>query len=394
MVYRVLLGWEFGGGNGHIVHLREIASRIAIDQPCEFLFVLQNPAGGRSAGLPNNCVISVPAPGRRVNGNRPQGRETYGEFVAENLMLEEGDFAFRLAGWDKIIRHFKPHLIIADYAPSLSLCARGRWPVLVIGNGYTMPPPEQESFPPVAARNRPQYATDAEIIGRLNKDLAMMGAKTIERLPQLNEADAYGLLTIPLFDPYRATRQQLYLGVEIPGGSPLPKASGSGGIGYFHQESQMNDDLLDGLLDANIETAVNFGPLMRRVSKKFKGSRVRPVSSPFKLVDDMAGKAVAIHHGGLGFATAAVLAGVPQVLLFRHDEHQFTANAIVRAGAGLATDYRIIYPGAIAAAMEHVAASSAMRERALQLAEENAAFRGANPVQAAADIALKFLRAN
>ena len=70
---------------------------------------------------------------RSVDGKKIQSRETYGEHVSENLMIEEGAFASRLAGWEKIIRDFDPHLIIADYAPGLSLFARGRWPVLAVG---------------------------------------------------------------------------------------------------------------------------------------------------------------------------------------------------------------------------------------------------------------------
>ena len=75
-----------------------------------------------------------------------------------------------------------------------------------------------------------------------------IGAQPIERLPQLNEADAYGLVTIPIFDPYRSQRQQPYLGVEIPGGSPIPLATASGGIAYFHEDTQLHDKVLDGLV--------------------------------------------------------------------------------------------------------------------------------------------------
>jgi rhamnosyltransferase subunit B len=390
---RILLGWEFGGGFGHIVNLREIARHIGQNQSSEFLFALQQPRNGLAAGLPSHSVIAAPVPRRSVGGNKPQNRETYGEFVSENLMIDEGAFASCLAGWETIIRDFDPHLIIAEYAPGLSLYARGRWPVLAVGNGYTLPPPEMTNFPPIAILKHPLYATEPEIISRLNKNLKAIGAQPIERLPQLNEADAYGLATIPIFDPYKTYRQQPYLGVENPGGSPSPQETASGGIAYFHEDTQLHDKVLDGFLGASIDTMAYFGTPLRRLAKKFKGSRVSLADAPFKLRDDMAGKAVAIHKGGLGFATAAILAGVPQIMLYKHTEHWFTANAIVTAGAGLAAEYKIINAGALSEAMERVAASYVMRERALRLAEENGEFRNANPVQAIADIAAKLLRA-
>ena len=105
----------------------------------------------------------------------------------------------------------------------------------------------------------------------------------------------------------------------------------------------------------------------------------------------MPGKAVAVHKGGLGFATAALLAGVPQVILYAHEEHWFTANAIVRAGAGAASEYKKVTAKSLAEAIDRVALLPAMREQALGLAEQNAAYRNALPAQAIAEIAAKFL---
>lgn len=389
MTRRILLGWEFGGGLSHVVFLREIARHISKTQNCEFLFALKAPQKGIAAGLPGQLVIAAPAR-HPAEGKTAQNRETYGEYVSENLMIDEGAFASRLAGWEEIIRDFDPHVIIADYAPGLSLYARGRWPVVAVGTGYTLPPPDMTSFPPLAKLNRPLYASEPEITGRLNKDLEKIGATQIERLPQLNEADAYGLATIPVFDPYRTQRQQAYLGVEIPGGSPIPLAAASDGIGYFHEGTQLHDEVLGGLMGAGINTVAYFGSPLRRVAKKFSGSRARAVNAPFKLCDDMPGRAVAVHHGGLGFATAAVLAGVPQVIIYKHEEHWFTANAIVKAGAGAAAEYKNVTASALSEAMDRVAANPAMRERALLLAEQNSGFRNAIPAQAIADIAAKF----
>jgi hypothetical protein len=393
MVQRVLLGWEFGGGFAHIVRLREIARHIGKTQTCEFLFALMTPRNGVAAGLPDRSLIAAPASQGSAGGKKAQNRETYGEYVSENLMLEEGAFASRLAGWEEIIRNFDPQVIIADYAPGLSLFARGRWPVVAVGTGYTLPPPEMASFPALAKLNRPLYASEPDLVDRLNKDLKGIGARTIERLPQLNEADAYGLATIPTFDPYGPERQQAYLGVEIPGGSPTPLATASGGIAYFHEDTQLHADVLDGFLEANTGTAAYFGKPLRRTLKKFSDSRVRVENNPFTLRDDMPGKAVAVHKGGLGFATAALLAGVPQVILYAHEEHWFTANAIVRAGAGAASEYKKVTAKSLAEAIDRVALLPAMRERALMLAEENAAYRDANPTHVIAGIAAKLLKA-
>jgi hypothetical protein len=389
---RVLLGWELGGGFGHIASLQGIAKRIQESLSCNFLYALRVPENGRKSGIPWNNIIAAPHPKRAPSAEPPKARDSYGEFVSEALMIDEGAFAFRLAGWDKIINDFKPDLIIADYAPGLSLFARGRWPVLAIGNGYTLPPAELEVFPPMTRSKRPVYGSEAEIIDWLNGDLKHAGAKLIERLPQLNEATAYGLRTMPIFDPYQAFRKQDYLGVEIPGGAPMPRLSHSGVIAYFHEKNQLNEEVIAGLGKLEIDTDVYFGMSMRSVKRKFKGSRVTVADAPFALGNDMPGKAVAVHRGGLGFTAAALVAGVPQVVVYEHDEAHFQAKSIRNAGAGLSALLSKITARTFAEAVQHVSASSAMQERAMKLAEAHAHFRNANPAQAVADLAIKLMR--
>lgn len=389
---RVLLGWEFGGGFGHIASLQGTAKRIQEVMPCSFLYALRVPENGRRSGIPWNDIIAAPHPKRAQSAEPPIARDSYGEFVSEALMIDEGAFAFRLAGWSKIINDFKPDLIIADYAPGLSLFARSRWPVLAIGNGYTLPPAELEVFPPMTRGKRPIYGSEAEIIDWLNGDLKRAGAKPIERLPQLNEAAAYGLMTMPIFDPYQAFRKQDYLGVEIPGGAPTPRPSHGGVIAYFHENTLLNDEVIAGLGQLEIDTDVYFGMSMRSVKRKFKGSRVTVADAPFALGKDMPGKAVAVHRGGLGFAAAALLAGVPQVVVYENDEAHFHARSIREAGAGLTALLSKITARTFAEAVQHVGASSAMQERAIELAEDHAHFRNANPVQAVANLAIKLMK--
>ena len=97
---RILLGWEFGGGLGHVVSLREIAKQVGEAHPCEFLFALQTPQKGIAAGLPSHSVTAAPSFKRTSGGGKAQGRETYGEYVSENLMIEGGVCASLLAGWE------------------------------------------------------------------------------------------------------------------------------------------------------------------------------------------------------------------------------------------------------------------------------------------------------
>jgi hypothetical protein len=77
-------------------------------------------------------------------------------------------------------------------------------------------------------------------------------------------------MTIPIFDPYQAFRQQDYLSVEIPGGAPAPRQAHGGAIAYFHEKTQLNDEVIAGLGQLKINTDVYFGMSMRSVKRNSK----------------------------------------------------------------------------------------------------------------------------
>ncbi len=378
---RILLGWEFGAGNGHAVILREIARHFP-SESYELRFAMRFPATATGRGIDQRLVIDAPSDRPLA---KPAARSTYGEFVCEALMGAGQDFASRLAHWGNITAAFKPDAIVAEYAPSLGLYARGRIPVVATGSGYSLPPARMPEFPQLTKRSLPRFATEGELVDRLNGHLRKAGAATIERLPQLNAADAYGLMTLPLFDPYAEYRDCDYLGTCNPGGSPVPGEGATGFIAYFDESWQFNDAFLDGLRNANVSGRAFLGMPLRRTSKRMAGSAVMLAEGPFHLAREMPGKGVAIHMGTLGFASAAACAGVPQLVLPKNQENTLIARALEGAGVAINLPARQITAEVIAEKIRHGANDSQMRAAALRLAAELTPFRGRDPAKAVAD---------
>jgi len=394
MKRRILLGWEFGGGNGHAVILREIARHFSPESH-ELRFAVRYPSTLIRAGIDPNLVFE--APGKMLyRAGEPAikgtARATYGEFVCEALMGPERDFSQRLAGWDNVISVFKPDVILAEYAPGLSLYARGRIPVVATGSGYSLPPAGMTVFPLLVEKPVPRFATEAELIDRLNGYLRKAGAAVIDRLPELNAADAHGLITLPIFDPYRDHRQGGYLGVEHPGGSPEPEPGAAGLIVYFDETWQLEDGFVGGLRAAEISGHAFLGMPLRRTVKRLAGSGVTLADRPFDLSQEMPGRAVAIHKGTLGFASAAALAGVPQIVLFHNQENLLIGQALQKAGTAVTMARPKIKAGAIAEAIRYVASDPAMRAAARRLADQLAPFRSRHPAKEIADMVRKFIR--
>lgn len=388
MKRRILLGWEFGAGNGHAVILREIA-RYFPPESYELRFAMRSPATGIRVGLDPHGLIQAPDAPQLPQNRKPMPRSTYGEFVCEALMGPGSDLDRRFEGWNRILATFTPDAIVAEYAPALSLLARGRVPVVATGSGYSLPPADMPEYPSLTKKPLPRFASEAELVDRLNRHLRKAGARNIDKLPQLNAADAHGLMTLPLFDPYTEYRHGACLGVSHPGGSPEPGGRAAGLIAYFNESWQVEDSFIHGLRDAGITGEVFLGPPLRRTTKRLAGSGITLARDLFNLSRHLPGKALAIHGGTLGFAAAAAFAGLPQLILPQNQENVIMARALQQAGAAVILTRAKISSAAIAENIRAAASDMALRPAAAKLAKDIAPYRNRNPAKEVANIGLR-----
>jgi hypothetical protein len=110
-----------------------------------------------------------------------------------------------LQAWDAILTTVDPDLIVADYAPAASMMARGRIPLIVVGNGYTVPPGDMKRFPLLHRVHPPRWSED-ETLATVNRVLRSLDRPPLKQLPQMFSGDAQMVLTFPVLDPYDLQR--------------------------------------------------------------------------------------------------------------------------------------------------------------------------------------------
>src|SRR4029078_3930581 len=135
---RILMGWEFGSGNGHVRQLKIIGERLA-GEGLDVVYALRRPEGGLAVGIPADAT--KPAPNRALrkapagappetnshSTTPPAGRHaemtsgTYGDFLAQLMLGPCDDLTERLGRWHALLEAERPDLVIAHYAPGLSL---------------------------------------------------------------------------------------------------------------------------------------------------------------------------------------------------------------------------------------------------------------------------------
>jgi UDP:flavonoid glycosyltransferase YjiC (YdhE family) len=303
---KILLAWEFGAGAGHLARLAPAARDLAA-RGHDLVAAL--PPGRRLAQIP---VIEAPA-----WTSRPAWApvESLAQALAQFGFADRSAVAAALARWDRILAAESPDAILADFAPALAAAARGRVPVVMVGNGHTLPPPGR-LLPPL----RPWQKS-------LSEDAAAAEAACLAALPgpparlaDLLAGDSPFLFCLEELDLYREFREP---GSAIPPySSPLPlpgaEARADEAILHLPLRHPAREAALSALAAAGLR--VHVGP----VDLAELAPRAR----------------VILHHGGLGTAASALAAGTPQLVLPRLVEHLVIGWRLARLGAA-----RVLEPG-------------------------------------------------
>lgn len=293
---KVLFGWELGAGQGHIQRLVALA-RILELNGVEPVFALKS-YNIKGIGFPWQIVFAphLPFSGREESYTFADILETYGFGNADLLRSH-------LKAWQAVLGEVKPSLIIADHAPGLVLAARGIVPTVVIGDGFTVPPPI-EVFPVLRFPAPPQSEVRQEQVSNTVRSVVNLDAP----LGKVLNGDASFILSIPQLDFYRHLRtQDQYVGIH---NAPIPSnlhKSDAPAWAYLADDYPHRNLVLETL---------------------------KPESDFKPLTEVLAGKSLAIHHGGLTTAITCLLAGIPQLILRRHLEQHL--NAIALSGLGVA----------------------------------------------------------
>ena len=206
-----LFAWELGEGLGHASRLNAIADALlGVDPGVRPVFAFCDPIYGRTAiGSAKHSVI--PAPVAPVT----QDIRSFGASYADVLtVFGYGDavqLRLSLEAWDDLFAMIEPDLVIADHSPTACLAARGRIPVLITGNGFSVPPADLPTYPALQAEGQ-TASNQNHLLQVMNEVLMMRNAPALETLPEFLQGDRRAIFTLPQLDSYHQFRNERVLG--------------------------------------------------------------------------------------------------------------------------------------------------------------------------------------
>ena len=386
----ILVAYEFGAGLGHLNRLLAVAKRLQGDH--NWVFVLPHRALGepivRRAFGDKARVLE----GIRWRIIDPNFREiyvhTFADFGAKFGLDDHRRLSAKMAYWHTILQGVVPNLVIADFAPTLRLAIGGKVPFVVLGSGYTVPPPNQ-LLPPirpwetgVPARSR---AKEGRLLAAVNVVRAQQRGEAIDFFSDLFSGEHTFVCTLPEFDPYRRFRRGPTLWPlnipDVPLGPPVNQRSGPPIFVYLPAHHPALSVVISALNDLKVPSAVYVpGMTPQQLAKRCRQT-VRIHGKPADLARVLPNTSLLIHHGGLGTSCAGLLAGVPQLVLPFLLEDRITARGLEQFGvgkswtAGAATDATDM-PKLISSLLQ----DGHLQESAMQAARNLAARRAIDPI--------------
>ena len=285
-----------------------------------------------------------------------------------------------------------PDLIVADYAPTALLAARGRIPAVVIGDWFTLPPNALETFPHL--RPSGPRIPERTLLDVVHEAMRRRGAQAPRALPGILDCAAPFIITLPELDPYANLRRHRAVGPLLPLPAPLEQTVPE--VDYFAYLSlgfRPTERILETLVGMRIQGSVYLRDASARQRDDWRGRGLIIHDAPQDMRAMAARSAVIIHHGGLGTIETVFALGRPQMLVPRHLEQGVNAQMVgqLRLAVGMHSGGKF-QTEHVAQALRHAIDSPDLRENAARKAAELAERGPFNALEPVAEFCLTTLR--
>lgn len=336
MTKKAVFVWELGDGLGHANRLLRIADRLR-GEGIDCLFAVRNleVAGAfvRRRGYP-----VMQAPVARVGPIR--GPDTDQPVSAGDILGSIGFASVeRLApyidAWDTLFAYLDPGLVVSDYAPMANLALfGGSVPLVVIGDGFTLPPVDDPEFRPFR-QGRPAF-NEAAMRGVVAAVQAARGRPAPDRLPALFAGDRHFVITLPELDQWAESRVAPAIGSLDPMPGPVSESPSVDYFCYLSISYQFTDRALEGLVASGRRGSVFLRDSTADQRRHWRSRGLAVHDEPQDMRIEAGRSRVIMHHGGVGTCEQVLGFGRPQVLVPRHFEQTSNARRLMEHGCAVA----------------------------------------------------------
>lgn len=335
----VLLAWELGGNWGHVARDLPVLRRLQAeghDVRYAARDATSAPALSASIGIPCAAAPAGAVPRRMPRGLAGFGAVLFADGFGDAAMLEG-----RLAGWMRLFAEHRIDVLLADYAPAALLAARvAGIPSVAVGSGFEIPPdvPLLPSFSSDSAQDDAARRFSGDLVlFNVNRVLRGHGATPLQRLAQVFQGTRNVFTTVAELDHCGARPDATYAGPlqDLPG-SVAAHWKGTTGprvLVYLRGVDPVVGHVLQALDEIDAEVIAVLPDVGSPLRHDYPDLQV--FRQPVRF-DGLLESADLVIASGSGTVTAALLAGVPVLVLPANAEQAMLGRRVEDAGAGIA----------------------------------------------------------
>jgi len=364
----ILVGYEYGAGMGHIARILPIAKALSKRDHEVVIFLFNHQECAKIISSERMPVIPVMNMITRIPelGYPPHSHSYSDSIAVTGGYYPENLFTVTLS-WKTIFDIYKPDLIVCDHSPNCCLAAFDRIPVVLIGDGFTLPPVHEPTFP-VYHGASPIIDTD-----RLLENMRIVQKRHGHKIPQtITEpfrTAARLFCTLPELDHYQQMRRDTVIGPP-PNDllEPANQPTAPRWFAYLKASFTITGTILESLCDVKIPGEVYISGLTTEMEACLKRSNIVVHHEPPPMNEILPHVSVVLHHGGNGVSCAALSVGRPQIVVPMYQETQLTGERLRRIGVGHILTMEDVQFGNVRNSLLEVVENKAMMERAQTVA--------------------------
>lgn len=338
---RVMLAWEAGAGRGHVVTLARVARALSGIADCDAALGWMQYA----AEIEPWCAAVFPGvalpyrrKAREARGAPPNA--TWADYLNDCGFHDGERLRANVGWWLETLALRRIGLLVGDYAPCALMAARiAGIPALAIGTGYGLPPAGLPEFPVFLPEYAEREAIEAELVDVANTALGPLGLPRIEALPEIYARSGDLVCTLPMLDPYAASRDPAAYLPPVTDFGGRSNGNGDELFCYFSTTEFANEGLVEALCACGLPVRAFLPGADDTVRARLTAAGVRTEAAPVPVGDIVRRSRLMLNSGQHGILCLGLAAGIPQVCIPQHLEHLYHARRAEQAGAA-----RVIWP--------------------------------------------------
>ena len=366
---KVLVGYELGGGHGHVHRLMPVVRGLEAAGH-EVLFFLRNiRENAVLLAREKRPILPVPDMVEAIPGTpRPAPIASYLDIMCHSGFFRRQSLHAGMLAWRGLIDQTDPDLVVCDHSPICILACFRERPVVQVADGFTLPPANEEDFP-IYRRGRKPMVDPAHALRVMQYVQERNGRPVPDSVTEPFRTAGRLVCTLPELDPYAALRQDPVIGPVEGLQQPQPLPEKAHFFAYVSLEHRKTKAFLRGLRASSMPGEIFARGMTDDVAKALERPGLTVHREPQPMDQAMQRASLIVHHGGNGTCCAALSAGRPQLTLPTHMEARLSGEALAQLGVGRLLMNKHL-DQALPAILEEVAGDTAMAARAQTLAAD------------------------